>query len=183
MAMNANLCEVLAMTAILSETARPFWLDHDCPSWCTAQHYDGDGEAERRHFHDTGTVEMVLHESVGIGCEPERVHVSLAQPVREIAPYVEVYEPTQNAVLKLTLSEAAALADALNKAVAAGRNTPESEAHHDAEPICTPLERARVLGALTTSEAHILAYLMSKRLPGWFDRLTEDLPTLTTGAA
>lgn len=106
---SSSLLECTLTTTALPES-RPFWLTFPCPSWCTEDHCPGDPEDQRFHTDKGATVTLHLHDSVGELNEPQVVHVSIGQGYREAEPYVELYAPVPNALLKLTVAEAAALA-------------------------------------------------------------------------
>lgn len=109
------------MTTFAAEV-RPFWLTTECPSWCSKDHLPGDIGQERHHADHGATIHLTLHDGWGSLSEPQPVHLGLFQGPREVEPYVELFWPPRDAVIRFTLAEAAEFAGQVLDAIHAHKS-------------------------------------------------------------
>ncbi|MFY1673191.1 DUF6907 domain-containing protein [Plantactinospora sp. WMMB334] len=113
------------------QTRRPYWLKRACPSWCIANHRDGDDIEDRLHWpDDSPPVLLSLHNSVSTAGEscgdqayrPQRLEVDMEQRVDAFEPVVKLVIEGATAVLRLTLDEAEQVRTAIGRVVAMARD-------------------------------------------------------------
>ncbi|MER7167856.1 hypothetical protein ABT336_17520 [Micromonospora sp. NPDC000207] len=135
---------------IAGRTHRPYWLKRPRPSWCIAEHADGDHIEDRLHLPDDWTpVLLSLHDPVrtaGESCahqayRPRQLEIDLEQHADAVEPVVKFVIEGATAVLRLTLDEAEQVRTAIGQVATTARNgdsQPTGGARSPASPAPVP---------------------------------------------
>jgi hypothetical protein len=112
---------------------RPFWLPEPCPPWCAVEHTDIDGDEDRAHESQNGTVTLSMEKARYVEIRetrdaygvPLKFEVCARQGYREVSPHLLVWDTStagKPRIRRMTLDEGEAFAHAVLDAVKAARS-------------------------------------------------------------